>query len=125
MSLNALTDSHVLVFYSFLRRAEVAPQPSLAIDNETLTFDSNSTETITATAKKADGTDDTITAESNNEAVATVSVNGLVVTVTGVKAGTTTITITSDSGLSETCDATVNASWHTVFFDDFKIEEYK
>lgn len=95
------------------------PQPSLTIDNETLTFDSNTTATITATAKKADGTNDTITAVSSDVTVATVSVSDLVVTVTGIKAGTPTITITSGSGLSETCVATLNASWHTVFFDNF------
>jgi len=94
------------------------PQASLTIDNETVTFDSNTTATITAIAKKADGTDDTITAVSSDTTVATVSVNGLVVTVTGVKAGTPTIIITSGSGLDDACVATINASWNTVIIDD-------
>lgn len=94
-------------------------EPSLSIDKETLTFDSNSTETITVTATNSIGTTDTITAISSDTSVATVSVSGLVVTVTGIKAGSTTITITSGSGLSETCEATLNASWHTVFEDNF------
>lgn len=95
------------------------PQASLILDKETVSFDSNTTATITATAKKSDGTDDTITAVSSDTTAATVAVDGLVVTVTGIKAGTPTITITSGSGLDEACVATVNASWHTVFEDNF------
>lgn len=95
------------------------PQATLTIDKVTVTFNSNKTATITATAKKEDGTDDTITAESSNVSVATVTVSGLEVTLTGKTAGTTTITITSGSGLKKTCAATVNPSWHTVFEDDF------
>lgn len=92
---------------------------TLSIDNETISMDSNTTATITATAKNADGSDDSISAESSDTTTATVSVSANIVTVTGVKAGNPTITITSGSGLSKTCDVTLNASWHTVFFDDF------
>lgn len=80
---------------------------SLVLDKTMVTIDSNATATITATAKTADGSDDSITAESGDTAVATVSVSGLVVTVTGVKAGTVTVTVTSGSGLEQTCEVTL------------------
>jgi len=95
------------------------PLASLTLDKSTVTFDSNSTAAITATAKKADGTDDTVSAESSDTDVATVSVNGLIVTVTGIKAGSSTIAITSGSGKVKTCSAVLRASWNTFFEDDF------
>ena len=97
-------------------------QASLSIDKETITIDSNESAIIIATAKKSDATDDSISAISMDASVATVSVDGLNVKVTGVKAGSSTIAVISGSGISKTCSLTSNASWHTIFRDDFDAE---
>ena len=69
---------------------------------------------ITATVPTANY-DGAVTAESNNTAVATVSVDGTTVTVTPVAVGTATITVTAGAGTyypataAETCEVTVTA----------------
>ena len=62
---------------------------------------------LTATVMPEDATEKTVTWESSNEVVATVDQNGLV---TAVAAGTATITATTidGSGLSASCEVTVN-----------------
>ena len=66
------------------------------------------TVTLKATVYPSSLTDKTVTWESSNTAVATVSTAGKV---KGIKAGTATITCTSvATGLSTTCKITVTAS---------------
>ncbi|MDE6523115.1 MAG: Ig-like domain-containing protein, partial [Muribaculaceae bacterium] len=79
---------------------------SIAISNTELSLTEGDTATLTATIAPENATDKTVTWTSSDEAVATVSAEGVV---TAVKAGTATITVASSNGKIATCKVTVAA----------------
>lgn len=101
----------------------------LEIDKNKISMYSNSTATINITAKTAGGADDTIVYSLKDAVnievdsdIATLSISGSVLTVTGNKTGSANIIITTGSGLSVTCELTLESSWCPVFLDDFEID---
>ena len=81
---------------------------NVKLDQTEATIAKGKTVTLKATVYPSSLTDKTVTWESSNTAVATVSTAGKV---KGIKAGTATITCTSvATGLSTTCKITVTAS---------------
>ena len=81
---------------------------NVKLDQTEATVVKGKTVTLKATVYPSTLTDNTVTWESSNSAVATVSTAGKV---KGIKAGTATITCTSvATGLSTTCKITVTAS---------------
>ena len=81
---------------------------SVTLNKTTLTLDGGSSETLTATVLPADTTNKTVTWESSNTAVATVSTSGVVSAVKGATTGTANITATTTNGMVATCTLTVN-----------------
>lgn len=79
---------------------------SLSINKQELTLTENETEQLTVTVMPADASDGGVIWASSDEAVATVSTDGLV---TAVAPGSVTITATTIDGsnLSATCEVTV------------------
>jgi hypothetical protein len=82
--------------------------PVLMLSEASVEVNAGASTEITATATDKMGATDTISVESDDESVATVSASGLTITITGVSAGTATITVTSGSEQTATCDVTVN-----------------
>ena len=82
--------------------------PVLTLSESSVAVNAGASTEITATATDKMGATDTISVESDDESVATVSASGLTITITGVSAGTAAITVTSDSEQSATCDVTVS-----------------
>ena len=87
-----------------------------------LILDVNQTSSLTATVSPANATDASVLWTSNNTAVATVDVNGVV---TAVSAGAATITsTTNDGGFTDTTSVTVNqpqaGGFTTFIYDDFE-----
>ena len=81
------------------------PADSVTLDQTSLTLEAGSTATLTATVTPDTATDPSLTWTSSNEDVATVDENGLV---TAVSEGSATITATAASGVSASCQVTVN-----------------
>lgn len=82
-----------------------APVTGVVLNQTAVTIKAGETVELTAEVQPNEASDKTVSWESNNKAVATVSDNG---TVTGVKKGTATITVTTaDGNHEETCAVTV------------------
>ena len=84
---------------------------SISLNKKTLTVYVDATATLEAKLKNAD--EDSVTAESSDEDVATVENDGTTITVTGVEAGTAKITVsaeTDDGMVSAVCAVTVKES---------------
>ncbi|MEY8516437.1 Ig-like domain-containing protein [Lachnospiraceae bacterium 29-84] len=80
-------------------------EPSgIQLDKETLTLTENESEVITATVAPENAENKSVTWSSNNEKVATVTVNGKV---TAIGEGEATITAKTANGLTETCKVIV------------------
>ncbi len=86
------------------------PADSVTLDQTSLTLESGSTATLTATVEPETATDKAVTWSSSNEDVATVDENGVV---TALSEGSATITATAASGASASCQVTVN--WKVAF----------
>ena len=86
----------------------------VTLDKSALTVEKGETATLTATIEPADAEDDSVTWTSDNESVATVDANGLVIAVGG---GRATITVTTnDGGFTATCTVTVLYAFGTPDF---------
>ena len=84
--------------------------------NKTATVNAGNTITLTPTITPATATDKSVTWDSSDDLIATVSAGGVV---TGVSKGTATITVTTTSGgKTATCKVTVNVPVESVDFDD-------
>lgn len=83
------------------------PVTSVTLDKTSLTLDVGGSDTLAATVKPDDATNKAVKWSSSNENVATVNQNG---NVKAVGAGKATITATTadGSGVSATCEVTVN-----------------
>ena len=83
------------------------PVTSVTLDKTSLTLDVGGSDTLTATVKPDDASNKAVTWSTSNEKVATVDQNG---NVKAVGAGKATITATTadGSGVSATCEVTVN-----------------
>jgi uncharacterized protein YjdB len=76
----------------------------ISLDKTSITIKEEGTKTLVATITPSNATNQTVTWESSNTGVATVSSSGKV---TGKKAGTATITAKSNNGKTATCKVTV------------------
>ena len=85
------------------------PVTSLELSKDSLTLQENSSDTLTATVKPDDATNQDVTWKSSDTSIATVSEDG---TVTAISAGNATITATAadGSGVSASCSVTVTHS---------------
>ncbi|MDE6522521.1 MAG: Ig-like domain-containing protein, partial [Muribaculaceae bacterium] len=86
--------------------ANIISVESIAISKTEISLTEGDTATLTATIAPENATDKTVSWTSSDEAVATVSADGVV---TAVKAGTATITVASSNGKTATCKVTVAA----------------
>ena len=85
----------------------VVPVTGVSLDESSITLDVGGNQTLTATVTPEDATNKKVRWSSDNEAVATVSEDGVVTAVAG---GTAVITVTTLDGLfTATCTVTVNA----------------
>ena len=85
----------------------VVPVTGVSLDESSITLDVDKSQTLTATVTPKDATNKKVRWSSDNEAVATVSKDGVVTAVAG---GTAVITATTHDGLfTATCTVTVNA----------------
>ena len=85
----------------------VVPVTGVSLDESSITLDVGGNQTLTATVTPEDATNKKVRWSSDNEAVATVSEDGVVTAVAG---GTAVITATTHDGLfTATCTVTVNA----------------
>ena len=85
----------------------VIPVIGVSLDESSITLDVGGNQTLTATVTPEDATNKKVCWSSDNEAVATVSEDGVVTAVAG---GTAVITATTHDGLfTATCTVTVNA----------------
>ena len=85
----------------------VIPVTGVSLDESSITLDVGGNQTLTATVTPEDATNKKVCWSSDNEAVATVSEDGVVTAVAG---GTAVITATTHDGLfTATCTVTVNA----------------
>ena len=85
----------------------VIPVTGVSLDESSITLDVGGSQTLTATVTPEDATNKKVCWSSDNEAVATVSEDGVVTAVAG---GTAVITATTHDGLfTATCTVTVNA----------------
>ena len=82
------------------------PVTSLELNKDSLTLQEKDSDTLTATVKPDDATNQGVTWESSDTSIATVSEDG---TVTAISAGIATITATAQdgSGVSASCSVTV------------------
>lgn len=82
------------------------PVTGVTIAPKTAAIAVGATEALTPTIAPSNASNQNVTFESSDTAVATVSVAGIV---TGVSAGTATITVTTvDGGFTDTCEVTVS-----------------
>ena len=85
----------------------VVPVTGVSLDESSITLDVGGNQTLTATVTPEDATNKKVRWSSDNEAVATVSEDGVVTAVAG---GTAVITVTTLDGLfTASCTVTVNA----------------
>ena len=85
----------------------VIPVTGVSLDESSITLDVGGNQTLTATVTPEDATNKKVRWSSDNEAVATVSEDGVVTAVAG---GTAVITATTHDGLfTASCTVTVNA----------------
>ena len=85
----------------------VVPVTGVSLDESSITLDVGGNQTLTATVTPEDATNKKVRWSSDNEAVATVSEDGVVTAVAG---GTAVITATTHDGFfTATCTVTVNA----------------
>ena len=105
---------------------EPNPTPSeisvtgVVLDKQAVTIEAGKTETLKATVNPQNATDKTVSWDSSDKTVATVS-HGVV---TGLKAGTTTITVkTKDGDKTATCAVTVTAKESGSGVDGFDNEK--
>ena len=85
----------------------VIPVTGVSLDESSITLDVGGNQTLTATVTPEDATNKKVCWSSDNEAVATVSEDGVVTAVAG---GTAVITVTTLDGLfTASCTVTVNA----------------
>lgn len=77
---------------------------TVTLNKTELTLEEGKKETLVATVKPDDATDKTVTWESADDAIATVSATG---EVTAVKAGTVAITVKANNNVSAVCNVTV------------------
>jgi len=85
----------------------VIPVTGVSLDESSITLDVGGNQTLTATVTPEDATNKKVCWSSDNEAVATVSEDGVVTAVAG---GTAVITATTHDGLfTASCTVTVNA----------------
>ena len=85
----------------------VIPVTGVSLDESSITLDVGGSQTLTATVTPEDATNKKVRWASDNEAVATVSEDGVVTAVAG---GTAVITVTTLDGLfTASCTVTVNA----------------
>ena len=85
----------------------VIPVTGVSLDESSITLDVGGSQTLTATVTPEDATNKKVCWSSDNEAVATVSEDGVVTAVAG---GTAVITATTHDGLfTASCTVTVNA----------------
>ena len=85
----------------------VIPVTGVSLDESNITLDVGGSQTLTATVTPEDATNKKVCWSSDNEAVATVSEDGVVTAVAG---GTAVITATTHDGLfTASCTVTVNA----------------
>ena len=91
--------------------ANIISVESIEISKTELSLTEGDTATLTATIAPENATDKTVTWTSSDEAVATVSADGVV---TAVKAGTATITAASSNGKTASCVVTVAAKIYEV-----------
>ncbi|MCD7841999.1 MAG: Ig-like domain-containing protein [Lachnospiraceae bacterium] len=80
------------------------PVTGIALSTASLTLDTGSSQTITATVSPANATNTAVSYSSSNTAVATVDTNGKI---TAVSAGTATITVTAQDGSGKSAAVTV------------------
>lgn len=87
-------------------KAELPPVSEISLNKTTLSIQKGSKETLTATVLPTNAKDTTVTWESCDESIATVSTTG---EVTAVAEGTATITATANGGIgiNATCSITV------------------
>lgn len=86
----------------------------ISISETDYTIDRNNTLQLYAVIKPTNAGDKSVTWESNNEAVATVTKTGVV---RGINAGNATITVTASNGLSASCVITVKVSAKSIKLD--------
>lgn len=100
----------------FIVEKATIPVTSVSLNKTELSLFTDKKETLIATITPDEATVKTVTWESSNEAVATVSETG---EVTAISVGTATITVTSaDGNKTATCDVTVEApKQYTVKFN--------
>ncbi len=99
---------------TFSTSAEIEPEPeepvavtSISLNKETASVTAGGSTSLSFTIEPADATNQNVTWSSSDEAVATVSDNGVV---TGVAEGEATITVTTEEGeFTATCIVTVSA----------------
>ena len=85
--------------------AATVPVTGVSLNKDSLALGVGDSETLTATVKPEDATNQAVTWTSSNSTVATVDQNGVV---TAVAPGTATITVTTaDGGFTATCAVTV------------------
>ena len=98
-----VTEKTVNVYYN----DKVVSVTGVSLDESSITLDVGGNQTLTATVTPEDATNKKVRWTSDNEAVATVSEDGVVTAVAG---GTAVITATTHDGLfTATCTVTVNA----------------
>ena len=98
-----VTEKTVNVYYN----DKVISVTGVSLDESSITLDVDKSQTLTATVTPKDATNKKVRWSSDNEAVATVSKDGVVTAVAG---GTAVITATTHDGLfTATCTVTVNA----------------
>ena len=98
-----VTEKTVNVYYN----DEVVSVTGVSLDESSITLDVGGNKTLTATVTPDNATNKKVRWSSDNEAVATVSEDGVVTAVAG---GTAVITATTHDGLfTATCTVTVNA----------------
>ncbi len=98
-----MTEKTVNLYYN----DKVVSVTGVSLDESSITLDVGGNQTLTATVTPDDATNKKVRWSSDNEAVATVSEDGVVTAVAG---GTAVITATTHDGLfTATCTVTVNA----------------
>ena len=98
-----VTEKTVNVYYN----DKVISVTGVSLDESSITLDVDKSQTLTATVTPENATNKKVRWSSDNEAVATVSEDGVVTAVAG---GTAVITATTHDGLfTATCTVTVNA----------------